>query len=279
MLLGIDFGLTVTDVVAVTNGQAGAHAALDRPGQADVKVVDLALASVGVDLASVTALAVSGGQSRLLPDIHRGIPLIKVEEPAATAVGGLALSGVDRALVVSCGTGTAMIAADAATARYVHVTGTPVGGGTLEGLGQLLLGVADGARVAAMAASGNAAGVDTTLGDVLGGALGTLPPSATAVSFGRVRSLPDPPQDVDTAAGLCVMVSQTIALIALNAAKASGHEQVVFVGRVAQFPVISRMLKAVFAVYDFPTAPLLPEHGERATALGAALHAESSSPA
>lgn len=273
MLVGIDFGSTVTDVVAVSNGRADAHAALARPGPADVKVIDQALDSLGIRLDAITALAVSGGQSRLLPDEHRGIRLIKVDEPTATATGGLALAGVDKALVVSCGTGTAMIAGDAAAATYVHVTGTPVGGGTLEGLGQLIFGVSDGAEIVALAASGSAAGVDTTLGDVLGGALGTLPPSATAVSFGRVRSLTERPTAADTAAGLCVMVSQTIALIALNAARSLGVEQVVFVGRVAQFPVVSRMLTAVFAVYDFPTVPLLPEHGERATALGAALGA------
>ncbi|HET8984913.1 MAG TPA: hypothetical protein VFN03_04040, partial [Trueperaceae bacterium] len=267
------------DVVAVVGGTTVEHAALERPGPARGEVIDLALDSLGARRSTITALAVSGGQSRLLPDVHQGIPLIKVDEPTATAVGGLALANVGSALVVSCGTGTAMVSADAGSGRYVHVTGTPVGGGTLEGLGQLLIGVPDGSAIAALAAAGSAQGVDTTLADVLGGALGTLPPSATAVSFGRVRSLPERPSEADTAAGLCVMVSQTIALIAVNAARAVGAEHVVFVGRVAQFPVIDRMLRAVFAVYAFPTQPLMPEHGERATALGAALHAGVSLPA
>jgi type II pantothenate kinase len=279
MVVGIDFGSTVTDVVAVVGGATVEHAALERPGPASAEVIDLALDSLGARRSAVTTLAVSGGQSRLLPDVHAGIPLVKVDEPTATAVGGLALAGIGSALVVSCGTGTAMISADSGAGRYAHVTGTPVGGGTLEGLGQLLFGLADGAAIATLAASGSATSVDTTLADVLGGALGALPPSATAVSFGRVRSLPARPSEADTAAGLCVMVSQTIALIAVNAARAVGVERVVFVGRVARFPVVSRMLGAVFAVYAFPTEPLIPEHGERATALGAALHAGVSLPA
>ena len=278
MLLGIDFGLTVTDVVAVADSETRAHVALDRPGPASLALVDRALDAVGVPHADIAGIAVCGGRSRSLPASHRGVPLIKVDEPTATAVGGLALTGVSTALVVSCGTGTAMVAADAASGRHVHVTGTPVGGGTLEGLGLLLIGMSDGAALAALAATGSAGGVDTTLSDVLGGSLGNLPPSATAVSFGRVGSLAQRPSRADVAAGLCVMVSQTIALIALNAAKATGHEQVVFVGRVARFPVVSRMLAAVFNVYGFPTAPLLPEYGERATALGAALHARLSLP-
>src|SRR5690606_11324409 len=184
-----------------------------------------------------------------------------------------------KALVVSCGTGTAIIAADAGAGSYVHVTGTPVGGGTLEGLGQPPIGVPDGAELANTAATGSASGVDTTLADVLAGSPWNQPPTATAVRLGRVRSLSERPSRADTAAGWCVMVAQTIALIALNAAKASELERAVFVGRVAQLPVVSKMLTAVFAVYRFPNAPLLPAHGERATALGAALHAELSLPA
>ena len=279
MVVGIDFGLTVTDAVAASGRGVTAHAALARPGPASVAVIDLALAALGGDAQGSVAYAVSGGQSRLLPDEHRGVPIVKVPEPTAIAVGALALAGSHRALVVSCGTGTAMIDADETSGAYTHVTGTPMGGGTLEGLGQLTLGLASGADIAALAAEGRAAGVDTTLADVLGGALGQLPPSATAVSFGRVTALPGRPRDEDVATGLCVMVAQNIAFIALNAAKAVGVEQVVFVGRVAQFPVISHMLKAVFAVYSFPTVPLIPAHGERATALGAALHAELSLPA
>jgi len=277
MILGIDFGLTVTDALVVSEHRVTAHAALTRPGPATTGVVDAAVAALGRDATQARLLAVSGGRSRLLPDEHRGMRIVKVEEPVATATGGLALAGVERALVVSCGTGTAMIDADAAERRYAHVTGTPVGGGTLEGLGSLLFGASDAPAVASAAAEGSAGGVDTTLGDVLGRALGGLPPTATAVSFGRVASLDSRPSDADIAAGLCVMVAQTIGLLALNTARALSAPQVVFVGRVAQFPVISSMLTAVFAVYRFPTTPLFPSDGERATALGAALHAGVSS--
>ena len=273
MVVGIDFGSTVTDALTLDGRVVTAHAALTRPGPASEAVIDAALAALGVNAHDVAMIAVSGGRSRLLPDAHRGVRIAKVDEPVATAVGGLALAGVDRALVVSCGTGTAMVDADARSGSYTHVTGTPVGGGTLEGLGSLLLGAADAPSIAAAAAEGSAAGVDTTLADVLGGALGDLPPSATAVSFGRIGTLAGRPSDADIAASLCVMVAQTIALIALNAAKSLPVEQVVFVGRVARFPVVSRMLAAVFAVYGFPTTPLFPEHGERATAYGAALGA------
>src|SRR5690606_25358601 len=137
-------------------------------------------------------------------------------------------AGVARALVVSCGTGTAMVAADAGAQQFVHASGTAVGGGTLEGLSKQLLGIRDASRVAWLALQGDAAGVDTTLGEVLGGGVGRLPPAATAVNLGRLAELTNP-EPADLAAGLVTLVGQTIALVALNAAKVAGMPQTVFV--------------------------------------------------
>ena len=271
MIVGVDFGITVTDAVCVAQGEVARHASLVRPGPASATVLDAALTALDVEPGQLEAIAVTGGRARELPGEHSGTPVVQVGEPAATARGGLALAGLERALVVSCGTGTAVMDADLSTNAFTHVTGTPVGGGTLAGLGALLLDGADAMKVAELAIAGNAAGVDTTLAEVLGGSLGQLPAGATAVSFGRVSTSKTRPAAADVAAGLTTMVAQTIALITLNAALAHAAEHVVFVGRTAQFVAIERMIAAVFAVYSFPTAPHFPAAAEQATALGAAL--------
>src|SRR5690606_25957250 len=172
------------------------------------------------------------------------------------------------------GTGTAMVVADAPNGAFRHATGTPVGGGTLEGLGKALLGVGLASEVAAMAARGDASQVDTTLGEVLGGGVGDLPPRATAVSLGRLAAQGGRAAPEDVAAGLATMVAQTIALVALNAQAAHGLPHAVFVGRLAGLPFVRGMIGAVFAVYG-AEAPLFPEAGEAAVALGAALAATS----
>jgi len=274
--VGLDFGLTTTDAVSWP-GPAGAplgeplgHATLQRPGPADTGVLARALRELGVEPGDVARLAVTGGRSRTLPETWSGVPLAKVAEPEAIGRGGLALAGLRRALVVSCGTGTAMVMADRDLGTYRHVTGTAVGGGTLVGLGHALLGERDAQALAALAADGDASGVDTTLGEVLGGGVGDLPPEATAVNLGRLVDLEAPPAPADLAAGLVAMVAQVIALLAINAARAHDLADVVATGRLAQLAPVRATFDAVADLYRRPRF-VVPPAGALATAMGAVL--------
>jgi len=273
--VGLDFGLTTTDAVAwdvgsTAPGEPVAHATLDRPGPADPSVLASALTKLGVGADEVARLSVTGGRSRTLPDTWAGVVLHKVAEPEAIGRGGLALSGLRRALVVSCGTGTAMVLADRDLGSYRHVSGTAVGGGTLVGLGHALLGERDPLALAALAAAGRADGVDTTLGEVLGGGVGDLPPEATAVNLGRLADLAAPPAAADLAAGLVAMIGQVIALVAINAARAYDLTEIVAVGRLAQLEPIRATFDAVADLYHRPRF-VVPDAGARATAYGAVL--------
>ncbi|MFO7544142.1 MAG: hypothetical protein R6W77_01450 [Trueperaceae bacterium] len=273
MPIGVDFGLTVTDAVLVEAGVVLLHRALHRPGPASAAVLERAVAALGTTDHDARVIGVTGGRSRELPATLGPARIHQVDEPSAIGRGGLALAELSRALVVSCGTGTAMIAADAEDGRYRHVSGTPVGGGTLEGLGARMLGVGDAPTLAAMAERGDASKVDTTLGDVLGGGVGDLPPRATAVSFGRFAEGSTDAEPDDVAAALSTMVSQTIGLLALNAARAHGMDDVVIVGRTAELAPIAGMIRAVFAVYGAVSGLHVPDGAAAATAYGAALAA------
>jgi type II pantothenate kinase len=233
-------------------------------------VLRSALAALGVAPTALDGVAVTGGRSRELPAGIDGVPIEIVDEPTAIGRGALALAGLDAALVVSCGTGTAIVGADAVRDAYRHVSGTPLGGGTLEGLAWRLLGVRDAAEICALAARGDASAVDTTLGDVLGGGVGRLPPTATAVNLGRLASLEHDPAPEDLAAGLVTMVAQSIGLLALNAARAERLPVVVCVGRLAELPGIRTMIEAVFRVYGAED-PRFPDGAAYAMAYGAAL--------
>jgi type II pantothenate kinase len=274
--VGLDFGLTTTDAVAWPGpsgtplGEPLGHATLQRPGPADTGVLARALRELGVEPGDVARLAVTGGRSRTLPETWSGVPLAKVAEPEAIGRGGLALAGLRRALVVSCGTGTAMVMADRDLGTYRHVSGTAVGGGTLVGLGHALLGERDSQALASLAAAGDASGVDTTLGEVLGGGVGDLPPEATAVNLGRLVDLAEAPAPADLAAGLVAMVAQVIALLAINAARAHDLTDVVATGRLAQLAPVRATFDAVADLYHRPRF-VVPPAGARATAMGAVL--------
>ncbi|MCS7068147.1 MAG: Fumble domain-containing protein [Meiothermus sp.] len=267
--LGVDFGLSNTDVVLVEHNQILAHQTL-KTGPASLEALSEVLQHLKVRPSELGAIASAGGLSRHLPDSFEGLPIQKIGEAQAVGRGALALAGLSEALVVSAGTGTAMIAARGTEAR--HFTGSAVGGGTLLGLSRLLLGTADPLEVARLAALGNPSGVDSTLIDVIGGGIGHLPPDATAVNFGRLVEQVNPSRE-DIAAGLVTLVGQVIAMIAINAAQAAGLPQIVIVGHLPDLEPIRAALERVWSFYQIEPRPLIPERPGLATAYGAALSA------
>jgi len=265
--LGVDFGLSNTDVVLVENQTIIANQMIPR-WPASPEALAEALSTVGVRPCELSTIAVCGGLSRSLPQTFEGITLQKIGEAQAVGFGGLALSGLREALVVSAGTGTAMVAARGDQPQ--HFTGSAVGGGTLLGLSRLLLNTADPLEVARLAALGDPKGVDSTLVDVIGGGIGHLPPDATAVNFGRLVHGISPSRE-DLAAGLVTLVGQVIAMIAINAAKAAGLSRIVIVGHLPDLEPMRQALERVWYFYQVDPKPLIPPKSGWATAYGAAL--------
>jgi len=273
MTAAIDFGISNTDAVARVDGvvRRWSRATAGLPSHDSVREI---LAAGGVDLAGLESLAVTGGQHRTLPVLLGATSVVGVPEIAAIGRGGQALAipdGEDPStpiLVVSAGSGTAVIAARGD--QYVHVTGSGVGGGSLLGLGRLLLGTTDARAIDAMAWRGDANGADLALRDVVCGPIGALPPDATAVNFGRLARQETPAHPDDLAAALMTLVGQVIAITAINAARAQQIDRIVVIGHMADMPSFRRVITLVGKYYD--TELLQPEHAGFGTALGAMLH-------
>ncbi len=274
MRAAIDFGLTNIDVVE----QEGAGPLLrfmdPTDGQANESLMRRVLLSTGHALNEFDQIAVTGGQHRFLPKLIDGVSISAVDEVKAIGCGGLHLSGLPEALVVSAGSGTAMVASrtTASGCEFHHVTGSAVGGGTLQGLGRLLLGTADAIEIDQLALQGNANSVDLTLLEATGGMLGRLPADANAVNFGRVArlSMASPnPSLADIAAGVVRMVGQVIAVIAINAAHAEDLQRIVVVGHLVDLPSVRSILAAVAGYYQADI--MVPENPGSATAVGAML--------
>jgi type II pantothenate kinase len=286
--VAIDFGISNTDAVARAGDVLHRWTRPSR-GSPDAAVVRDVLAAGGFALADVARLAVTGGRHRALPAAVDGVPLASVHEVAAIGRGGQALGAHVRAgaagdagdagdvpvfdatahdvptLVVSAGSGTAVIAArgDACT----HITGTGVGGGTLLGLGRLLLGTSDPHVIDALALAGDPNGADLSLQDVVLGPIGALPPDATAVNFGKLARPAHDAAREDLAAALVTLVGQVIAITAINAARAERLEHVVVIGHLTDLPSVRAVLDRVGEIYGMRL--LLPPQGGYGTALGA----------
>ncbi|MEI2622955.1 MAG: hypothetical protein V9G23_02885 [Giesbergeria sp.] len=265
----IDFGISNTDAVVRRNGawQRWTHSYIGKP---DAAVVRAALAEGGVALDDLEMLAVTGGSHRLLPAQIGATRLVAVNEVPAIGRGGQAalpdVSRRTRILVVSAGSGTAVISAQGRT--YRHITGAGVGGGTLLGLGRRLLNTVDPGEIDRLALAGNANAVDLSLGDVVTGPIGTLPASATAVNFGRLAHEDIDASRADLAAALVTLIGQVIGLLAVAAANALLRcKQIVVIGHMTDMASLRNVIGLVSQYYATPIH--LPENAGYYTAIGA----------
>lgn len=273
--VAIDFGISNTDAIAEVNGE-WRRWTQPYDGDPDPEDVRQILAKGQIELAEISQLAVTGGRHKLLPSKIEHCEIVSVNEVQAIGRGGRALAELTGnqkrkpVLVISAGSGTAIIAAR--TQSIQHVSGTAVGGGTMLGLGRLLLGTVDPLEIQQLAENGNTNGVDLSLADVITGPIGSLPANATAVNFGRLARNVDQASRQDIAAGIVNLVAQTIGLIAVNAAKAQRIEHIVVIGHLIDMAGIRRVLESVGMYYA--TKMYLPQHSGFGTALGALLSLE-----
>jgi type II pantothenate kinase len=268
--VAIDFGASNTDVV-FQDATETRRWTLRSEGQPDEARVRAVLALGAIQPRDVDWIAVTGGNRERLPSSIDGCPLRLIPEVHAIGRGGLALAGLERAVVASAGSGNAVVAATPEGAR--HVTGSGVGGGTLVGLGRLLLGITDPRELDALALKGSATGLNLTIGEIVGGAIGSLPSNTTAVNFGRVAREPVNASAEDTAAALVNMVGQVIAVIAINAARAEQLSHIVMVGHLTDLSSIRETFRMVGQFYGATLQ--VPEYGGFATATGALLEAQA----
>jgi type II pantothenate kinase len=264
MIAGIDIGGSTTDAVLLDGVELRVVTIeLTDPVAAAAGALGKLVSQYGLRLDQITSVAATGAGARTLPDSLLGRPVIKVNEFTAIGVGGSTLAGRDSALVVSLGTGTAIVSVRGA--RIEHVGGTGVGGGTLLGLARHLLGVSRIDTLEAMAARGDLSRINLTVGDIAGGPLGDLPPGSTASNFGKVGSDPTPE---DKALAIINMIAEVVAVLSLSHARACGHKEIVLTGKLTRtiqfarrFPHMEPMLNRGF---------IIPEHAAYATAIGAA---------
>ncbi len=269
----IDFGITNTDAVAET-GQG--WRAWTRPTRGDPtpELVAEILAEGGLAIQNLRQLAVTGGRHRHLPPWIAECQIVGVGEIPAIGRGGqlaaaaAGLSADDRLLVVSAGSGTAAVFAHGEL--YQHVSGSGVGGGTLLGLSRLLLHTVNPAEIDALAQAGDPNGADLSLSDVISGPIGSLPPDATAVNFGRVGKSDIAVSRADLAAALVTLVGQVIGVTAINSARARQAEHIIVTGHLLDMPSLRRVLERVGEFYG--TALTLAANPGYATALGALRH-------
>ncbi|RLI37727.1 hypothetical protein DRO55_00690 [Candidatus Bathyarchaeota archaeon] len=268
LIIGVDAGGSMTKAVALEDSKILGTASTQtvEPKKSAEEAIKLVVSTVGLHLRDVEKVAVSGGGSRRIDSPLLGLPTVMVDEITAIGFGGVYLTKKERALIVSVGTGTAMVVVYDGGRSIRHIGGTGVGGGTILGLAKRMLGVVDFKTLEDMASRGDAEKVDLTVRDIAGGPVGIIPAEATASNFGRLTGEEEPN---DIAAAIFNMVSQVVGVLAAMAARAYNlREDVVFVGKPVQSRIIAENLRRVAELFNIGIT--IPEDGEYCTALGAA---------
>jgi len=264
MIVGIDIGGSTTDAVILENGDIRVVTIeANDPVAAAAGALGKLVGDVGLDLAQVECIAATGAGSRALGENLFGRPILKVNEFTAIGVGGTWLAGKNRAMVVSLGTGTAIVSVR--DEKIQHFSGTGVGGGTLLGLSKHMLGISRLETLETLASRGDLHRVDLTVRDIAGGAIGDLPPGATAANFGKITA--DATSE-DKALAIINMIVEVIGVLSIASARACGLEDIVLTGKLTR--IFRFMQKTRRLEYMFGRGFSIPDHADYATAIGAA---------
>jgi len=208
-------------------------------------------------------LVMTGGGSTRMRKGDFPVPFRLVDEIRAIGRGGGFLSGRQDVFVVSIGTGTAFVSVK--QGKPAHVGGTGIGGGTIYGLSQLILGMPL-ARVEGIA-KGAKKNLDLTVRDIVGRGIGKVPASATASNFGKATGKSG---KAAVASSLLNMIGESIGVMAYFAAKGVGQEKRVLVcGRVAMNGIVKNRVMGTIRMLGGRAA--IPKKAEYCAAIGAAI--------
>ncbi len=218
-----------------------------------------------ISLSDILRLRVTGVGSSFVDSTTYGLTVEHVSEFDAVGCGGLYLSGFDDALIVSMGTGTAMVRA--AKDSYHYLGGTGVGGGTLKGLAKEILNMDNLNHVCTLAQDGDLSKIDLRIADMTQkNIIPTLPTETTAANFGKLSDLATP---ADKAQGIVNLVFETIGMMAVFAARGEGISDVVLTGRLAELEAAKVVFEKLSEMFHMNF--LIPKHARYGTVIGAAL--------
>ena len=267
VLIGLDVGGSITKIIGFREGEllqetrvqandpvASAYGALGKFLTLNHLQLDQ------VDSIHATGVGASYLDGRLLE-----CRTVVVPEFDAVGIGGLYTTGLDRAIVVSMGTGTSLIYAHGRQSR--HIIGSGVGGGTLLGLGQVILNVRDFKTIEEMAGLGKLDQVDLSIGDISRYVIPGLSSTTTASNFGKVG---DHATANDLAVGIVNLVFQSVGTSAVLAARLEKVDKIVVTGNLMRVARGRDVLQGFSQLYHIEI--LVPENAEYATAIGAALY-------
>ncbi len=272
IIIGIDIGGSTTKIVGFD--KAGGKAKLVDP--LFVRATD-PITSIygafgkfldmnGYSLTDIKKVMVTGAGASYMSRPIYDLPCEKIEEFRAIGLGGLYLSGLDEAIITSCGTGTALVYAKGDCAP-VYLGGTGVGGGTLVGLSKKILSMDNVEHISELAKTGSLNQIDLKISDITNQDI--IPGYGDIMTASNFGSLSDLATKNDIALGLINMVFETIGMISIFAARNYKLRDVVLTGNLSGVEQAGEIFGTLNKMFDMNF--IIPENSRFGTVIGAAL--------
>lgn len=222
-----------------------------------------------IELNEISRVMMTGVGSTFVTKPLYGLKCESVPEFQCVGKGGLYLSGLKEAIVVSLGTGTALVYSKEGNV-IDYLGGTGVGGGTLMGLSKQLLKMDEIDHIVELAKDGDLNNIDLRIKDISNQSdFGGLPEIMTAANFGKIS---DMATKSDVALGIINMVFEVAGMLAVFAARNHNIKDIVLTGNLTKVP----QSKEIFDTLNnmFGVNFVIPQYSQFSTVIGAALSAQ-----
>ena len=224
-----------------------------------------------LELDNIDCVMMTGVGSTFIQKPIYSLDCRAVPEFTSIGLGGLYLSGLSEAIIVSMGTGTALIHAKREGKKTVttYLGGTGVGGGTLVGLSRKMIGVDTIEHIEQLCENGDIDNIDLRIKDISDKSLfPSINHELTASNFGK---LSDMATKEDIALGIANMVAETVAMMAIFAARGHGLRDIVLTGNLASVKPVREIISKLAGAFDINF--IFPDNAQFGTVIGAALSA------
>lgn len=265
-IIGIDVGGSTTKIVGFQGGDmiAPQFVRASDPLTSLFGAFGKFTAENNIELSDIEKIILTGVGSSYVTKPLYGLPCERAAEFDCIARGGIYLSGLPEAIVISMGTGTAIIHAD--DQGHMHYFGgTGIGGGTVVGLSKKMLGMDNIAHIVELAKTGSLDNVDLRIKDMYAGSA-ALEGNLTAANFGK---LSDMASAGDIALAIINMVYETAAMLGIFAARSKNLTDIVLTGNLTSIPQAKPIFENLNRIFGMNF--VIPDHAQFATAIGAAL--------
>ena len=223
----------------------------------------------GLKLDKINKVMVTGAGASYMSEPIYSLDCVSVPEFECIGRGGLYLSGLNEAIVASLGTGTALIYAhrEGDEVKTEYLGGTGVGGGTLIGLSRKMLGVDTIEHIEQLCEGGDLDKIDLRIKDIsINHTYTGVNDELTASNFGKLSDLAN---KHDIALGIANMVTETIGMMAIFAARNYKLKDIILTGNLTAIKPITETFLNLGKICGVNF--IIPENSQFGPVIGAAL--------